>query len=63
MPSRTPVSVIVDQAVIQLYCSARLSWACYVYLVPSKLFRHNCSTIARHYDVYPGENSGFKSRK
>jgi len=28
-----------------------------------KLFRHNCSTIARHCNVSPGGNSGFKARK
>jgi len=27
------------------------------------LFRHNCSTLAHHYNAYPGENSGLKTRK
>jgi len=49
------VWVIVNQAVVQLYCSAP-SWTCYLY-------HHNCLTIrtARYYRVNTGENSGFKA--
>jgi len=48
--------VIVDQAVVQLNCSEQLSFG------SKQVFPHNCSIIARHYNVYPGDNSGFKAR-